>query len=163
VDPLGSLGVYAAVWRANDFVFAWIHGGGAATEATLAEAKRVALWFPAAAWGLAAGLRRPWPSVYSWTVGIALLVSPIVHPWYVTWLLPALVFLPHPAWWLWSGTVILAYQPLPGFLETGTWTESAVVKGLEYWPVVLAVALQLVLERRVGIARRNTGRLLGVF
>jgi len=69
-------------------------------------------------------LRRDWISTYAWTVGALFLVSPVVHPWYLIWLLPVLFALPHPAWWVWSCTVILAYRPLAVFRATGIWEES---------------------------------------
>ena len=63
-------------------------------------------------WIAATALRRPWYSVYAWTAGILLCLSPVVHPWYVIWLLPVLFVLPHPAWWVWSLTVMIGYWPL---------------------------------------------------
>jgi hypothetical protein len=72
----------------------------------------------------------------------------VVHPWYVIWLLPAVLLAGHPAWWIWSLTVPLAYLPLSGYLESGIWTESATIRLLEYLPVLAALPVQIGLEIR---------------
>lgn len=149
VNVLGSLGVYAAKWRANDFLFSFIlTGPEPPSEAALLHAKRVAAVAVAAVWILVLLRRRSLPSAYSWIVGTALLVSPVVHPWYLTWLLPALLFLPHAAWWTWTLTVFLAYLPLPVFLAGGGWHESLLWKSVEYVPVLALVPWQLWKETR---------------
>jgi len=148
VNVLGSLGVFAATWRANDFVFGWLVHDSGDPQAALLAAKRWGVVIVAVVWLIAVLLRRPWPSVFSWTVGAALLVSPVAHPWYVTWLIPGLVFLPHVAWLAWSGLVVLAYLPLPGFLNGVGWVESPPAKLVQYLPVLVLVGVQVVLEWR---------------
>lgn len=155
VDPLGSLSVYAAKWRSNDFLFALLHRDGPDPEAALASAKSAAAVLVVAVWLTVTLLRRPWVSVYAWTIGAVLLLSPVVHPWYVAWLLPAAVVLPHPAWWVWSVLAPLAYHPLPRFLAGGPWEENWAFKVIEYAPVLLLLAAQIVLEARR--ARRGPG------
>jgi hypothetical protein len=142
VNALGSLRVYAATWRANDFLYGFLPGAAAGTQAGTLAAHRLAA-------SLAGGIvlvlwlrGRPWPEVYAWGVGTALLLSPVVHPWYVLWLLPAAIFLSHPAWWVWSLTVSVAYAPLPAFRAGGGWTEHPVLVAAEYLPVLALAALQ---------------------
>jgi hypothetical protein len=147
VDALGSLRVFAAKWRSNDFVFLFLLGDHAPTEAALFAAKRWGAVIVVLVWLTVLLRRRSVPSVYSWTLGVTLLVSPVVHPWYVTWLLPAVVLLPHVAWWTWSILVIFAYVPLPLFKVSGIWEESLLVKALEYLPVLLLIPVQLWWER----------------
>ncbi len=157
VNALGSLGVFAAKWRANDFLFAEFlpGGGGPATAAALKQAKLLAAAVPAAVWILTLVFRRPPASVFSWTAGAVLLVSPVVHPWYVLWLLIPAVLLAQPAWWTWTLTVFLAYAPLPLFRATGVWSESHGLKLLEYLPVLGLIPLQVWIEvRRARTARR---------
>jgi hypothetical protein len=150
VDALGSLRVYAGKWRGNDFLFTALLAGRAPDEIALFEAKRLAAGLAAAAWLVVMIRRRSLPSAYSWTVGVILLLSPVVHPWYVIWLLPALLFVPAPAWWAWSLLVVIAYLPLPGFRAGGVWAESMAVKAIEYLPVLLLLPLQALWERRQG-------------
>jgi hypothetical protein len=148
VNPMGSLTVYAAKWRSNDFLFGLLHRDGPDAELALLHAKRWAGALVAAVWLALVVLRRPWPSVYAWTIGAALLLSPVVHPWYVAWLLPVALMLPHPAWWAWSALAPLAYLPLPRYLAGGAWVESGAVKAVEYLPVLALCLVQIVLERR---------------
>jgi hypothetical protein len=155
VDVLGSLEVFASKWRSNDFVFGWLFRESTDPEASLLVAKRWSAGIVAAVWLVAVALRRPWPSVFSWTVGVALLVSPVAHPWYVTWLVPALVFLPHVAWLAWTGLAVLAYLPLPGFLADGAWQESHSAKLVQYIPVLVLLGVQALLEARASRARRE--------
>jgi hypothetical protein len=143
VDALGSLSVFAAKWRSNDFLFGFLHGSGPVSEESLSGAKRLALLVVALAGVLVLLTRRPLPSAHSWILGAALLVSPVVHPWYLLWLLPALLFVPHVAFWVWTATVILAYHPLPGFLAAGTWSEERAFVLGEYLPVVLILLPQI--------------------
>jgi hypothetical protein len=88
--------------------------------------------------------------LWIWTVAV-LLLSPVVHFWYVLWLLPVAVLMRHPAWWVWSLTVFLAYAPLPEFRAGGVWTESTALKAVEYLPVLLLVPLQIWWGRRSAI------------
>lgn len=147
IDALGSLRVFASKWRGNDFLFTFLLAGRPPDQAALFAAKRVAAILVAAVWLAAVFTRRPLPSFYAWTVGAILLLSPVVHPWYVIWLLPALLFVPHPAWWVWSLLVIVAYFPLPEFRVSGLWVESWGVKAVEYLPVLLLIPVQIALER----------------
>ena len=147
-NPLGSLGTFAAKWRANDFLFSFLPLANFSDSTSgFSLAKWVAAAVVVVVWLLVVLLRRPLPSVYLWTLGTLLLVSPVVHPWYLVWLLPAMVFVPHPAWWVWTLTAILAYHPLPLFLQQGVWVENTLVKTLEYLPVLALVPVNIWLER----------------
>ena len=138
VDALGSLTTFAARWRANDFLFSFLPGAADPDPGSgLGPARNLAAGMVAVVWLALIARRRPLATVYLWTLGALFLLSPIVHPWYLLWLLPALVVAPHPAWWVWTLTVILAYHPLPGFLGAGTWNETGWIKAVEYVPVLL--------------------------
>jgi hypothetical protein len=142
VNALGSLRVFVATWRANDFLYGFLPGAAAGTEAgtraahlvgaVLAGGIVLALWLRA----------RPWTEVYAWGIAALFLLSPVVHPWYVLWLLPAAIFLSHPAWWVWSLTVFAAYAPLPAYRAGGAWTESPALIAAEYLPVLALAAAQ---------------------
>jgi alpha-1,6-mannosyltransferase len=145
--------VFARTWRANDLLFGLLDGDG--SEAALLRAKLAAAGITVAVWTAMVVRRRDAVSVYGWTVGAALLLSPVIHPWYVIWLLPAVVLGGQMAWWAWSVTVFLAYAPLPGFLARGAWEERLWIKTLEMAPVLVLLPVQLVLEgtRRPAISR----------
>ena len=145
LSPLGSLGVFVAKWRGNDFLFS-LFVPREATESQLHIAKLIAGTCVALVWLATLHWRRDWMSTYAWTVGALLLVSPVVHPWYVIWLLPVLFVLPHPAWWVWSLTVFMAYQPLALYRATGMWEESLAWKAWEVSPALTLLPMQAWLE-----------------
>ena len=73
---------------------------------------------------------------------ILCLVSPILHPWYLIWVLPFAVIVEAgtPKWWsrptiVWCLTAWIAYLPRPDYLETGVWHPSTGPVWLEYLPV----------------------------
>jgi hypothetical protein len=81
-----------------------------------------------------------------WVMGTLLLVSPVVHPWYLLWILPsAVLFLvkDRAGWgWifiLWSQLVWLAYLPRQEYVLSGIWTESHWTRWVQYGPVYLAL------------------------
>ena len=64
-------------------------------------------------------LRRDWPRSALWVLGAALILSPVLHPWYVTWILPFAVWRQQPAW------TVLSLSALAAFLlweTTPLWT-----------------------------------------
>ena len=66
--------------------------------------------------------------------GALVLITPTLHPWYLLWLLPALVLWPHRAWLLLTGTVVLSYWVLQRYYEQGVWQEEAWVQLAVYVP-----------------------------
>lgn len=82
-----------------------------------------------------------------------LLLSPSVHPWYVTWVVPFLVFRRSGMWVLFSGTVGLAYAAYGFRALTGTFHLPLWLRCLEYAPVYLWGAFELVRGRSARRAR----------
>lgn len=145
VNPFGSLGTYAAKWRSNDFLFAPLVRPGTLLDQDrrLLDARLLAAAALAAVMLLVA-LRRPARATALLLVlGAALLLSPVVHPWYVAWLVPLVAVRFSPAAFAFSLTVLLAYHPLPRYLAGGGWHESWVVKWLEFGPVLGLAAWEL--------------------
>jgi len=68
---------------------------------------------------------------------VAALLSPVLHPWYVTWLVPCFCFWRLPPIVALTGTVVLAYTVWPGYLADGVWRVPLWARGLEYAPVLL--------------------------
>jgi hypothetical protein len=67
----------------------------------------------------------------------AVALSPAVHPWYLTWLVPFACFVRAPAvLWL-TIAVVLVYTKWPGYLADGRWAMPAWAYLTEYLPVVL--------------------------
>ena len=67
-------------------------------------------------------------------LGGLLLLTPVLHPWYLCWIVPFLVIFPNRAWIYFTGSVFLSYSILKGYAETGVWEENPVVKLFEYLP-----------------------------
>lgn len=72
-----------------------------------------------------------------WLIGAFLLLSPTVHPWYLTWVLPFLCFFRSAGWILLTGTVILARSVYIGYEATGVWKEIWWIRLCEYGPFYL--------------------------
>jgi len=67
--------------------------------------------------------------------GVGVLVSPVLHPWYLLWLVPCFCFVRVPAFLALSGTVVLAYTVWPAYLAGGPWTMPLWARLAEYVPV----------------------------
>ncbi len=52
--------------------------------------------------------RNDWPRSALWTLGAALILSPVLHPWYATWILPLAIWQRQPAWTILSISAIAA-------------------------------------------------------
>jgi alpha-1,6-mannosyltransferase len=72
-----------------------------------------------------------------WLTGTFLLLSPTMHPWYLTWVLPFLCFFRSKGWILLTGTAILARSVYIGYDLKGIWEEIWWVKLCEYVPPYL--------------------------
>lgn len=68
-------------------------------------------------------------------IGVGILLTPTLHPWYVLWILPFLCLFPYPGWILFSGTIVLSYSVWPRYLSTGHWNLNRWVQFLEYAPL----------------------------
>ena len=67
-------------------------------------------------------------------LGAFLLCTPVVHPWYVCWIVPFLVITPNRAWLYLSGAVFGSYWVLREYAATGLWLESPAVLYAQYIP-----------------------------
>jgi hypothetical protein len=140
-----SVKAYAERWRSNDSLFrlieaavqaggispaakAWADAHGLPSLYTQPQmiARLLAAVIALAALCLLAWLqwRRDMPlerSIFLFT-GLALLLQPSLHPWYLLWILPWLALYPSPAW--------LALAGLVGF----SYTDAAWARWLQYVP-----------------------------
>ncbi|MCH8936557.1 MAG: hypothetical protein IIB90_12590 [Gemmatimonadetes bacterium] len=143
--PLGSLGTFARTFEFNGPV-----AGVLSTWITPEGAR----WFMGGSLLLLLGWLW-WRKVevadvaFLWIAGV-LLLSPIVHPWYVTWLVPFLAWRRDMWVLVWTGTVIAAYAVLPDWWSSGIWDLPGWALLLEYLPVyiLLAAAAISYLRRR---------------
>ena len=75
-----------------------------------------------------------------------LLCIPVVHPWYLLWVLPGLPFLWHRGgfryalpllWWSWS--ILAAYVARVELLMSGIWSSSPIFTAIEYLGLLLCL------------------------
>jgi hypothetical protein len=120
---------FLAGWRNNDSVFGAILWAVGDPQA----AKYIAFAFVAA---LFAFVRNP-----MWAAAGLLAVSANVHPWYLTWLLPFLVFRPAPVLLLWIALAPLSYETAIWWATLGEWRQSDWVRWAIYAPVALVLVV----------------------
>ena len=72
--------------------------------------------------------------------GVAMLLGPVLHPWYLVWIIPSFCFWRPPVFMALTALVVLAYSVWPGYLAGGTWRLPVWAHITEYG-VVAVVAL----------------------
>ncbi|MBL8858216.1 MAG: hypothetical protein JNL28_06925 [Planctomycetes bacterium] len=143
----GGLGQYGERWEGGSLVFRFVRGAaeqlfepsaGWSDPARIARLVVAALWL---AWAAFVVVR-----VRERVRGLGLLVAgflvltPMLHPWYLTWMLPFVALQPSRAWlWLIAAAPLL-YAPLAGWQNSGSWVEPAWM-----WPVLAVPFFALLL------------------
>ncbi len=148
LQPVGSLGVFFAKWRGGSPVFAAL---ASVARPEVAGSLAVGLTLAGLAW--AARLARTrWVSGLQLALAAPLLFSPVVFPWYLCLLVPALALQPR-AWLLaWVSAVPLAYEVLDRFVGEGVWQPA----DWPLWAVALAWLLGAGVDRWQQRRQRQT-------
>jgi len=139
----GSLGTYTANWEFNSPVF-WI----------LKTALGDGLWARKVIGGmfiflvLVVSFFRYPPLVagFMMVAGFVIL-TPTLHPWYLVWFIPFLVFYPRCHWIGFSLVVVLAYEVLIRYRSDGIWEESGWVWGIEFGTLLVLGGVGYVWQR----------------
>ncbi len=77
-----------------------------------------------------------------WVIGAFVLLTPTLHPWYLTWLIPWLCFRPAVSWWLLSGLILVSYRALV-LREGGLgWREEPWVWWIQFVPFFLLLGIE---------------------
>jgi len=124
----GVLSFYRKWWF-NDSLFGILYKllGGAE------PARLAGMCFALVALGFSIGAKLPFFRSALIVFGTVILFSPVVHPWYLCWILPFLIFHPNKPWLFLSGWIVLAYWVrylYPG----GVWEPVLWLKLLIYVP-----------------------------
>lgn len=120
---------YYKKWRFNDSLFGFLYDWlGGAEPARMAGMLITVL---AAGFCLAARLSF-YRSAFI-VFGAVILFSPVVHPWYLCWILPFLVFHPNKPWLFLCGWIILSYL-VRHLYPVGVWKPVLWLKLLIYLP-----------------------------
>ena len=151
-----GLRTYADVWAFNAGLFRLLEPlpGPAGVPRTLATLIVVAV----AGW--AAARRYELERALYWTIGAALLLSPTIHPWYLLWILPFACLRGGPGWFLYTGTVFLAYAGRDAYLTGGAWPEPVWLSALIHVPPLALLARDAVRDARAGLPC-GTGGVVG--
>jgi alpha-1,6-mannosyltransferase len=103
--PWGSTGAFLQDFKFNGPLFATIH--------RVLPAPAVAAAAVAAGLAMAVWMRRTRdisaPEAWAWPMAVALMLSPVIYPWYLVWLIP---FAPSRAAapvWLWTLSILVVY------------------------------------------------------
>lgn len=97
-----------------------------------------------AGWVIRRGRRDDDPAAYLLaTLGAACLLTPVLEPWYVLWLVPLLCLYRRWSWWYLSLVVALSYEVLVNYVGRDAWVISPWVKWVEYGPFILLTAKSL--------------------
>ena len=144
-DIFRGLQTYALKWRFNDPVFSIVYDLLRERSLTwddqaLLLARNIcgALWF---GWMLWVVRWRDPLRISFGLLGAYIVLSPTVHPWYLLWVLPFLSVFPRPAWILWSWSILLSYEVLTGYRQSGIWAPSSWVWWAQYAPFFLLLAV----------------------
>ncbi len=120
---------YYKKWRFNDslfgFLYVWLGG---------AEPARIAgMVFTLLAAGFCLAARFSFYRFAFVVFGTVILFSPVVHPWYLCWVLPFLVFHPNKPWLFLCGWILLAYL-IRHLYPVGVWKPVLWLKLVIYFP-----------------------------
>lgn len=135
---LHGITTYYKIWRFNDSLFGLFYFWFGGAE----PARHVGGFFVVltAAW-CAASNYNVYRSLFL-TYAATILFSPVVHPWYVCWIIPFLALHPNRTWIFFTGWVALSYLVRYLFPD-GNWKEVPWLKLLTYAPLYLLLLKDL--------------------
>ncbi|MCP4680099.1 MAG: DUF2029 domain-containing protein [Deltaproteobacteria bacterium] len=84
----------------------------------------------------------------AWTLGALLICTPILHPWYLLWVLPLAALL---RWWPWfvlAATAPLSYVALDPWWSRGVWETPWWVPWLEYGVFIIATIVFIAIRKK---------------
>jgi hypothetical protein len=145
---------YALRWEATSLVHRFLEGAferAFGADGALLDPRRLARGVELGLWlgvGVLAWLRRAAPATAAFALlGAFLVLSPTLHPWYLTWIVPFLALRRSPAFVYLVAAAPLLYTPLGGWAARREWVEPAWL-----WPVV-ALPFLVLLGREMFRAR----------
>jgi hypothetical protein len=149
VDPTLTLRTFVAQWRGNDVLFA----GLVALTGSPGAAKAIALLLTGLVLAACHRRRARIETTALAAMTAVLLLSPVLHPWYLTWIVPLLAVRPEPALIAWTGSIALAYLAVSRFLAVGVYEVVPWVRAVEFViPLVTAGLVHHRARRRAAVA-----------
>jgi hypothetical protein len=142
--PIGALPTFLAKWRFNGPAYALIESlvnTRLLVALPVVAGLAVAVWFRRRADELTA-------SAWAWPMGVALLLSPTVYPWYLLWLCPFLVVRATLPLLLWTQTSLFTYYVWRVSASGGGWRLPWWLLAMEFGTVAAAGAWMVAKRRR---------------
>jgi hypothetical protein len=146
---------YALRWESFSLLFRWIEPlfGGLARDESWSDPRRLARGVVLLGW-LAVGLcawRRGLGPVRAtwWLVGAFLVLTPTLHPWYLTWIVPLLALYRSVAWTGLLAVAPLLYWPVPRWRTEAIWEEPVWLWPLVAGPFLVALVCEILWRRRL--------------
>lgn len=78
-----------------------------------------------------------------WTLVGFYIFSPIVHPWYLTWIVPLLIFIPNKAFFWLIMSCQLSYYVLINYHTQNLWQDLPLIRLIEYIPFFALLSYDL--------------------
>lgn len=139
-----SLEVYGQHWQFNSLIYRIIEGIWDNPDAI-----RLLLAAAVALFAIYQGIREKDLTLFTFrVVACAILLSPTLYPWYVTWIVPLLCLHSSRAWLYFSGVVVASYHVWSGFTDTEVWRLGTGFLVAEYVPFYLMLLLETLRLRR---------------
>jgi len=139
--PFDALLLFAGHWLFNGPVFSALHvviANNLHTRLVCAVLLLLVLSFVVLVPG-----KRTWLEKTYYAILALLLLSPVVHPWYVGWLVILLPLVPRWSGIVYAGTVSLTGFTVLHYVRTGVWNEYPIVLALEYLPILILLMREL--------------------
>ncbi|HUI09021.1 MAG TPA: glycosyltransferase 87 family protein [Bacteroidota bacterium] len=134
-----SLSTFSSRWEFNGSVFSVFYFLTGSNEAAHIVSGGLAL----VALGAIAALDRPLVEKVFWSFAAFVLVSPVVHPWYLTWLAALLPLRWSPGVFVFLGTSAAANVVVYQYRAFGEWRDQPLLLAVEYIPVFLLLAREI--------------------
>jgi hypothetical protein len=90
---------------------------------------------------------RSWRRGVFWSLGTALILSPVLHPWYITWILPLAAWRRVDAWQVLSVTIFAYYLFWDERLFALPWHSEPWLRGFIFIPPIVAALFGLIRGR----------------
>jgi hypothetical protein len=80
---------------------------------------------------------------FYFSVLLLLILSPVVHPWYVSWLAVLLPFARRWSGIVYAASISFTVYTIVDYKLHGIWDQSPLILALEYIPVIILMFLEL--------------------
>jgi len=148
----GGLGVFYRKWWFNDSVFGILRRAFGGAEPARLTGAAVALLVGAWCWWKGYNIYRSFFLVNATIIVFA----PVVHPWYVCWLIPFLVFHRNPVWLFFSCWIAVSYL-IRYVNPVGIWQHAIWLKLIVYVPLYAALLWNFLHHRGTRDRIRDSG------